>query len=161
MVKVAFLLSSAAFEDSDYIPVKFTCGGQDISPPLAWSGVPEKTKSLALIVDDPDATHGTFTHWIVYNIPPQSKGFAEALPRQGILIDGSRQGRNGVLSIGYMSPCPPPGKVHHYQFKLYALDQVLSLKAGAGNEQLLKVMNEHILARAEIVGLFEIKNWSS
>jgi Raf kinase inhibitor-like YbhB/YbcL family protein len=80
MVKMAFLLSSGAFEDGDYIPVKFTCRGQDISPPLAWSGVPEKTKSLALIIDDPDATHGTFTHWIVYNIPPQSKGFAEALP---------------------------------------------------------------------------------
>jgi Raf kinase inhibitor-like YbhB/YbcL family protein len=157
---LTFLLSSAVFEDGDYIPVKFTCRGQDISPPLAWSGVPEKTKSLALIVDDPDATHGTFTYWVVCNISPDGNELAEALPRQEQLVDGSLQGKNNILSIGYMGPCPPPGKVHHYHFKLYALDGVLSLKPGAVKAQLMKVMDEHVLASVETIGLFEVKNWN-
>ncbi len=158
---MSFLFFSSAFENGSYIPVKHTCKGQDVSPPLSWGGLPDKTRSLALVVDDPDAPRGVFTHWMVYNIPPAAKGLVEGVSRQGQLADGSLQGKNSASATGYMGPCPPPGRVHHYHFKLYALDQLLGLKAGASKEQVLNAMTGHILASAETVGLFEVKGWGS
>lgn len=155
---MALMLFSPVFENGGYIPTKYSCRGQDVSPPLLWHGVSEKAMSLVLIVDDPDAPRGVFTHWIVFNIPPSIPGLDENVPRSAQLPDGSRQGKNSAMSIGYMGPCPPPGKVHHYHFRLYVLDCLLGLKGGIFREQVLDAIAGHVQDTAEIVGLFEIKN---
>jgi len=154
-VEMTLTVSSSAFQEGDKIPTKYTCEGQDISPPLAWSEPPAGTKSLALIVDDPDAPGGAFTHWVLFNLPPQTTELAEAMPAQAELPSGARQGKTDFGRAGYGSPCPPPGRPHRYQFTVYALDQTLDLKAGASKGELLSAMSGHILAQGRLTGLYQ------
>lgn len=148
-------VSSSAFQDSDKIPAKYTCSAQDVSPPLSWSEPPSGARSFVLIVDHPDAPGGTFTHWIIFNIPSNSRGLPEAVPTQAQLSDGTTQGKNDFGRIGYGGPCPPPGRAARYQFTLYALDQSLDLKAGASQKQILDAMREHILAQGQLTGIYQ------
>jgi Raf kinase inhibitor-like YbhB/YbcL family protein len=128
----------------------------DISPPLAWDGVPEGTASLALIVHDPDAPGPRgFTHWVIFNLPADAGGLPEGIPCCERMENGTIQGRNDGGKTGYMGPSPPPGKVHHYHFTLYALNIPLNLSRGAGRQQALVVMQGHILDEADLVGLYK------
>ena len=136
------------------IPSHYTCDGDDVSPPLAWSGVPEGAKSLALIADDPDAPNGTWVHWVLYNLPAEVSELPEDVRRDQELANGARQGINDFRRIGYGGPCPPDGR-HRYFFKLYALDTILDLHPGASKTQLLQAMQGHVLAEAEVVGTYE------
>ena len=150
---MAFELTSTAFAPGEPIPPKYTCDGQDISPPLQWSDPPQGTQNLALICDDPDAPVGTWVHWVLYNLPAQARSLPEAVPSQAELSDGSRHGKNGWGRLDYGGPCPPSG-THRYFFKLYALDTVLDLEAGADKKQVLQAMEGHILAQAELMGVY-------
>ena len=140
-------LSSPAFENGEAIPVEYTCDGKNISPPLIISGVPENTKSLALIMEDPDAPLITFVHWLVWNIPPDTKEISKG---ENISYP---QGKNGFGKQRYGGPCPPFG-THRYFFKLYALDTVLDLKEGAKKKDLLKAMSGHIIEETELIGVY-------
>ena len=148
-------LSSIAFEEGDKIPVKYTCDGQYISPPLEWSEPPQQTQAFALIVDDPDAPIGVFTHWVIFNIPSDSHGLPEAVPTQAQLSSGASQGKSDFGRMGYGGPCPPPGRPHRYRFTLYALDQRLDLKAGVSKKQLVGAMQGHILAQGQLMGTYQ------
>lgn len=148
-------LSSIAFQDGERIPVKYTCEGQDISPPLMWSEPPPGTQSLALIVDDPDAPGGVFTHWVLFNILPDSRELPEAMPTQAQLPSGALQGKNDFGRVGYGGPCPPPGRPHRYCFTLYALDRVLGLKGGVSKKQVLDAMKGHILVQGKLTGIYQ------
>lgn len=150
---MSFMLESSAFTQGRPIPRNCTCDGQDISPPLGWSEPPRNTQSFALIVDDPDAPMGTFVHWVLYNIPATARSLAQGIPAAGRLPDGSRHGRNSWHQAGYGGPCPPGG-THRYFFRLYALDTVLNLAAGATKEQVLAAMRGHVLAEAELMGTY-------
>ncbi len=147
------VLASTAFKEGDAIPKQYGCKGADISPPLRWSGIPEKTKTFALIVDDPDAPMGTWVHWVIFNIPASVTGLPENVPAEESLPDGALQGKNDFKSFGYGGPCPPGG-THRYFFKLYALDTTLQLKAGCTKAELLKAMAGHILAEAQLMGRY-------
>ena len=151
--EMAFELTSTAFAPGEPIPRKYTCDGEDISPPLQWSDPPQGTQSFALIADDPDAPIGTWVHWVLYNLPAETRALPEAVPSDAELSDGSRHGQNGWRKLGYGGPCPPSG-THRYFFKLYALDTVLDLAAGASKEQVLKAMEGHILAQTELMGVY-------
>ena len=153
--KIEMEITSAAFQDGETIPTRHTCDGQDISPVLIWSGVPEGTQSFALIVDDPDAPGGTFTHWVIFNIPANTLELEEAIPTGPQLLSGALQGRNDFGRISYGGPCPPPGTPHHYHFVLYALDLTLDLPAGASKVQVLNAMQGHILGQAEVIGSYQ------
>ena len=146
-------LESSAFSHNGMIPPKYTCDRQDFSPPLKWDAPPTGTQSLALIVDDPDAPMGTFVHWVLYDLPPEITGLPEAVPNDATLAGGGTHGKNDFGKLGYGGPCPPSGK-HRYFFKLYALDRSLGLPSGATKEQLEAAMNGHILAAAELIGLY-------
>lgn len=146
-------LSSNTFNDSDLVPVKYTCQGLDVSPPLEISGIPEETESLALILVDPDAPSGKFVHWIVYNIPPEVTRLEENLEKTGRLANGILQGTNDFGQIGYSGPCPGKG-IHRYYFKLYALDTVLDLEPGVRETDLLKVLFHHNIAAANLKGRY-------
>ena len=148
-------LTSSAFADGGAIPTRYTGDGEDVSPPLAWSAVPPETKSLALIGDDPDAPGGTWVHWVIFNLPAETGELPEAVPPDEVLADGSRQGRNDFGHLGYRGPAPPPGRAHRYFFKLYALDTVLDLEAGATKAQLLAAMQGHILAAGQLMGRYK------
>jgi len=150
-----FKLTSSAFPAETTIPKKYSCDGQDISPPLAWSGAPAGAKSFALIMDDPDARPDTWVHWVLFDLPAATKSLPENLPKTNEVAGGARHGVNGEPKIGYEGPCPPPGPVHHYHFKLYALDGKLGLKAGATKADVEKAMKGHILGEADLVGLFK------
>ena len=149
-------ISSPAFKDKEPIPEKYTCDGDDISPPLVFNNVPVETKSLALIMDDPDAPMGTFVHWVVYDIKPDIREIPEDQPHSSTILDGAKQGKNDFLKIGYGGPCPPNGK-HRYFFKLYALDTMLDLDPGLTKEELLKYIQRHIIAQSILVGTYERK----
>jgi Raf kinase inhibitor-like YbhB/YbcL family protein len=151
--ETAFELTSTAFAHEEPIPQKYTCDGQDISPPLQWSDPPQGTQSLALICDDPDAPVGTWVHWVLYNLPAEARALPEAVPPQGELPDGSRHGQNSWRRLDYGGPCPPSG-THRYFFKLYALDTILDLEVGEGKKQILQAMEGHILAQAELMGVY-------
>jgi len=148
-------LTSAAFASGQSIPQKCTCDGSDISPPLAWAGAPADAKSFALVADDPDAPVGTWVHWVIYDLPPSANALAEDTPKSGSLPDGTKQGVNDFKNIGYGGPCPPPGKAHRYFFKIYALDAMLALKAGATKKELLKAMEGHVLAQGQLMGTYQ------
>lgn len=152
---MALSVTSTAFQGGDKIPDKYTCQGQDISPPLAWSEPPEGTQSFALIMDDPDAPGGVFTHWVIFNIPSNSRGLPEAIPIQAQLTTGALQGKNDFGRIGYGGPCPPPGRAHRYEFTLYALDQLLDLKAGVSKKQILDAIQGYVLAQGELTGMYQ------
>ncbi|HEY81752.1 MAG TPA: YbhB/YbcL family Raf kinase inhibitor-like protein [Dehalococcoidia bacterium] len=154
-VEMILSISSSAFEEGGKIPAKHTCEGQDISPALAWGEPPAGTQSFALIMDDPDAPGGVFTHWVLFNLPPISRNLPEGVPAQAQLPDGSFQGKNDFGKIGYGGPCPPPGRPHRYQFTLYALDQPLNLPAGASKKQVIQAMQGHILAQGRLTGTYQ------
>lgn len=144
---------SRAFEEYEMIPTKYTCQGQNVSPPLSFSDVPEEAKSLALILVDPDAPSGKFVHWVMFNIPPVTRELDENIEKVGKLEDGTLQGTNDFGRIGYGGPCPPYG-THRYYFKLYALDTLLNLKPGARENELLKVLFHHNIAEAHFMGKY-------
>jgi Raf kinase inhibitor-like YbhB/YbcL family protein len=144
-----FTLSSSAFAAGQPIPARHTCDGEDASPPLEWSNLPEGTRALALIVDDPDAPGGTFTHWLAWGLDPKA----------GVVAEGERapaQGRNDFDVAGYRGPCPPPGHgPHRYVFRLFALDAEPAVTPGAGREELEHASATSVLAVAELTGTYE------
>ncbi len=152
---MALSLSSIAFQGGERIPVKYTCEGQDVSPPLMWNEPPQGTQSLALILDDPDAPGGVFNHWVLFNILADSRELPEAMPTESQLSSGVLQGENDFGRIGYGGPCPPPGRTHRYCFTLYALDRALDLKAGVSKKQVLNAMQGHILAQGQLTGTYQ------
>ena len=147
-------VASTAFAAGETIPKKFTCDGPDLSPPLNWREAPAGTESFALIMDDPDAPVGTWVHWVLYNLPANTKELSEGVEKQDQLANGALQGRNDCRKMGYGGPCPPPGKPHRYYFKLYALDIVLKLKAGATKAELEQAMKGHIVGQGEAMGRY-------
>ncbi len=144
-----FALESSAFDHAQAIPERYTCDGEDLSPPLRWTNVPEQARSLALLVDDPDAPSGVFTHWVAWGLDPGAGGLGEgeAAPSEG---------RNDFGTAGYRGPCPPRGHGRHrYVFRLYALDSELELESGAGKSALEQAIEGRVVMTAELVGTFE------
>lgn len=148
-------VTSTAFSAGNSIPVKFTGQGNDISPDLAWSGAPTSIKSYVLICDDPDAPGGTWVHWTLWNIPPTATSLPEEIPSDAVLPDGSSQGVTSFGRHGYGGPMPPKGNAHHYYFRVYALDTMLSLPASASRAQLDEAMREHVLSRGQLMGTYQ------
>ncbi|HKA14367.1 MAG TPA: YbhB/YbcL family Raf kinase inhibitor-like protein [Myxococcota bacterium] len=146
-------LKSSAFADGTAIPSSYTCDGDDRSPPIAWSGVPARAKSLALIVDDPDAPNKTWVHWVVYDLPSSASELAEGAGA-GDLPAGAKQGVNDWSSPRYRGPCPPSGR-HRYVFKLYALDTVLPDLGAPSKPQLERAMKGHIVVEGRLTGTYE------
>jgi hypothetical protein len=153
-VPMKITVTSSAFKEGGMIPSKYTCDGDEISPPLDWSDVPAATKSLALISDDPDAPMGTWVHWVVFNMPPETKDLPENIPPEKELKNGAIQGINSSHRTGYGGPCPPSG-VHRYFFKVYALDVKLSLGPGAAKKDLEKAMSGHVLGEGQLMGRYK------
>jgi Raf kinase inhibitor-like YbhB/YbcL family protein len=151
---MSLTISSSAFSNGGTIPKKFTCDGPDVSPPLTWTEPAAETKSLALLVDDPDAPVGNWSHWTMWNLPVSSRGLPEAVSKEAPLSDGTEQGKNDFGKTGYNGPCPPPGKPHRYYFKLFALDTKLDLKAGSRKKELETAMKGHIVAQSEWMGTY-------
>lgn len=143
-------LTSSAFASNGAMPSEFTCDGADASPPLAISDVPKNAKSLALIMDDPDAPMGTFVHWVVWNIPPDTKEIKKSFEPSGV------QGKTGFGKLGYGGPCPPSG-THRYFFKLYALDTELNLPEGSTKKDLERAIQGHIIQQAQLMGTYKRK----
>lgn len=141
-------ITSSAFKEGENIPTKYTCDGENVSPPLAWSVAPPGTQSLALIADDPDAPGKTWVHWVAINIPASQNSLAEGDKSAGV------QGTNDFRKTGYGGPCPPKGNPHRYFFKLYALDVTLNLKPDAVKADLEKAMQGHILAQGQLMGKY-------
>ena len=155
---MALNIISNAFEHDDAIPARYTCDGDDISPPLQWGDLPEGTKSLALIVDDPDAPDPaapkmTWVHWVLYNLPPSSDGLVEAVASKA-LPSGTLQGLNDWGRTGYGGPCPPVGR-HRYFHKLYALDLVLPDLGKPSKAELEHAMDGHVLEQSELIGTYQ------
>ena len=155
VMETDFVITSSAFADGSEIPVKYSCHGQNVSPPLDWSQGPSGTASLALIVEDLDAPIKDFTHWVIFNLPPDVHGLPEAVPKDDELPTGALQGKGGTGKIGYFGPCPPKGSPHRYRFTLYALDTSLDLTAGATKAQVLQAMEGHILAQSQLIGVYQ------
>lgn len=144
-----FALESSAFEHAQPIPNRYTCDGDDVSPPLGWANVPEEARSLALLVDDSDAPRGVFTHWVAWGLDPGTGGLGEGEAGPG-------EARNDFGTAGYRGPCPPPGHgPHRYVFRLYALDRNLELDPGAGKPELEQAIEGHVLTTAELIGTYE------
>jgi len=157
---MSLTLTSTAFSEGEEIPTRYTCEGEDISPDLAWAGLPESTGSLVLIVDDPDAPDPkaprmVWDHWLLYNLPPDSAGLAVGVRPQA-LPGGTLEGRNSWGRTGYGGPCPPIGR-HRYFHILYALDVILPDLGHPTKDQLLSVIEGHILAQTELVGTYQKK----
>lgn len=152
---MAFSLTSTILSNGEAIPARFTCDGADVSPALDWSGAPTGTKTFTLIVDDPDAKG--WAHWVLYDLPASATALPENVAKTDTLADlgGARQGMTDFRRVGYGGPCPPPGRPHHYHFKLYALDTALGLPAGAGKQDVERAMQGHILSIARLMGTYE------
>ena len=147
-------LTSSAIQPGQPIPVRYSCDGKNISPQIAWGDVPRGTKSLAIILHDPDAPKpGGFTHWVVYNIPPETNRIEEHIPQQARIESVGMQGNNDAGRIGYTGPCPPSG-THRYVFRLFALDQMLDLEPGSSPEEVQAALEGHIIERAELMGTY-------
>ena len=151
-------LQSPAFADGGAIPKVYTCDGKDVSPPLEWSGVPDAARSLALIVEDPDAPRGTWTHWVIFNVPASVGGLGEGVPaheRVTVAAGGETalQGQNDFKKTGYGGPCPPSG-THRYIFRLFALDAELGLGPKATRQELLRSIKGHVLAEGKLTGRY-------
>lgn len=144
-------ITSPAFGNGDEIPRKHACDGDDVPPMLEWTDVPDGVRSFALIVEDPDAPAGTFAHWIVYDLPPDTT----QLPEAAVLPAGAQLGRNHFGKDAYNGPCPPPGKPHRYYFRLYALDDTLGLEKGVSTADVRRAMQGHVLAEAEMMGTYQ------
>ncbi len=155
---MALSLTSPAFEPNAHIPERYTCDGKDISPPLEWDGVPDAAKALVLIVDDPDAPDPaapkmTWVHWVLYNLPAESRGLDEGVDSRE-LPAGTREGVNDWRRTGYGGPCPPIGR-HRYFHKLYALDVELPDMGEATKRDLERAMADHVIDRAELIGTYQ------
>jgi Raf kinase inhibitor-like YbhB/YbcL family protein len=149
-------LSSTAFKDGQPIPADYTCDGKNISPQLKWSGAPEQTQSLALIVDDPDAQGGVWMHWILFNLSPDAPDIAEDFAKAAS-ASTAKQGTNDFKKPGYAGPCPPAGKTHRYFFRILALDTALNLPQGATRKDVDAAMAKHILAVGQLMGTYQRK----
>jgi hypothetical protein len=147
-------LTSAAFDQGQPIPPVYTADGLNKSPPLKWSEPPGGTKALALVCEDPDAPKGTFTHWVAFNIPSESREVGEDLPKEQKLANGTIQGKNDMGQIGWAGPAPPRGKPHHYQFDLFALDTSLGLQPGVSAKDLKAAISGHVLAEGRLTGMY-------
>ncbi len=146
-VNTTLIIESPAFKQNGIIPMEYTCNGINVNPPLIIRNLPENTRSLTIIVDDPDAPGGTFNHWIMWNIPPKER-----------ILEGDIsgiQGMNSIREYKYYGPCPPSGNAHHYHFKIYALDKKLEIEQRNDKRILLKAMEDHIVAFGELVGLYK------
>lgn len=148
-------LTSPAFTDGGEIPKKHTCEGQNVSPALSWADVPEGVRSFALIVDDPDAPMGTFVHWLLYDVPANTRALSESVTQGPSALAGAKQGKNGFGRLGYDGPCPPGGPAHRYYFALYALDGPLGLSPGAGRADVERAMSGRIIASAVVRGRYK------
>ena len=148
------VVKSPAFEDGQSIPRQYTADGADVSPPLTWSGVPEGTRSLVVLCEDPDAPRGTWTHWVLFDLAADARELAEATPRQATLAGGAAQGTNDFGKVGYGGPAPPPGKPHRYYFKVTALDTRLGLAAGAKRQEVQRAMEGHVLGEGWLMGRY-------
>ena len=148
---MAFSLTSTAFRQQESIPTKYTCDGENISPPLAWSKPPKNTLSFVLIVDDPDAPNGTWTHWILYNVPAATTQLPENFPNSN---SAAMQGLNSYHQSKYDGPCPPANSGHTYHFQLYALDTVLTLPAGAARVDVTQQMQSHIIDKVDLTAVY-------
>ncbi len=146
-------LTSSAFKEGEAIPRAYTCDGVNISPPLEWTGVPKTARTIAIVVDDPDAPGGNWVHWVLYNLPADNIGLIENLPFTENLKAGGFQGKNDFGKIGFGGPCPPTG-THRYFFRIYALESELFLKAGATKAELLKAMEGHIVLQGQLMGTY-------
>ena len=147
-------ITSSAFADGELIPSEYTCDGRNVSPPISLDGVPQSAESIAIICDDPDAPSKTWVHWVVFNLPVDTKELEEDVPANSTLPNGAKQGETDFGRIGYGGPCPPSG-THRYFFKAYALDTMLELSAGATKEQLLDAMAGHIIAEGQLIGKYK------
>jgi Raf kinase inhibitor-like YbhB/YbcL family protein len=152
---MSFQLTSTDFEQGRPISRRFTGEGENVSPTLKWTAPPAGTKSLALLCEDPDAPRGTFTHWIAFDIPIESRELGTGILAEATLPNGMSQGKNGFGKLGYGGPKPPPGKPHRYFFKLFALDAKPNLKAGCGRDEFLQALQGHVLGEAQLMGTFE------
>jgi Raf kinase inhibitor-like YbhB/YbcL family protein len=149
-----FEMQSSAFADEAEIPARYTCDGEDISPSLFWEEPPEGTEAFMLIVDDPDAPSGTFTHWVYYDIPGDSRSLPENVPQADEPPSGGTQGENSAGETGYSGPCPPSGPAHHYVFTLTALDAELDLPPGASKAEALEAGHNAALGEAKLTGTY-------
>ena len=146
-------IRSPVLHEGGSIPARYTCDGEDVSPPLEWSGVPKGANTLALTCDDPDAPSGLWVHWVVFDLPPSVTGLPEGVPPTPEISGGGRQGKNDFRKIGYGGPCPPSG-THRYVFTLYALDSPSGLPAGATRQDLLAATKNHVLGQATLTGTY-------
>ena len=151
---MAITITSTAITDGGMIPKDYTCDGRDISPPMAWAGVPEGAKSLAIICDDPDAPVGTWVHWVLFNIPATANELPQDMRPDKVLQNGAKHGINDFRKLGYGGPFPPGG-THRYYFKIYALDNELPQEPGITKAELLKAMKGHILAEGQLMGKYK------
>ena len=143
-------IKSPAFKNMEYLPVKFTGDGEGVNPTLIFENIPPNAKCLVLIMDDPDTSHGTFNHWLMFNIPPKTKGIKEnSTPA------GAAMGKNSIGKSDYVPPSPPAGKPHRYIFKLYALDRMLLLKEGASKDSIELAMQGHVISQTNLTGLYK------
>lgn len=149
---MTFRLTSTAFEEGQHIPIDFTGHGQDRSPAMKWTDPPQGTAAYALICADPDAPRGIFTHWLVYNLPAESRELSEGISHREGYPNGTLQGTNDFGRVGYNGPKPPKGQTHRYIFTLYALDCTLDLPAGARREELLRALEGRVRAEAQLTG---------
>jgi Raf kinase inhibitor-like YbhB/YbcL family protein len=151
---ISFSLRSAVFKDEGKIPKKYTCDGEDVSPPLSWSGVPDGTKSYVVIMEDPDAPGGVFTHWVLYDLPASLTNLSEGVEKK-VDLKGPKQGVNDFGRVGYGGPCPPEGSTHRYIFRLYALDTPgLNLKGESTKEEVLKIIKNQVLSETSLTGIY-------
>jgi Raf kinase inhibitor-like YbhB/YbcL family protein len=147
-------LTSAVFREGESIPKTHTGDGKDISPPLQWATLPEGTRSVALLCEDPDAPRGIWVHWVLFNWPADQRAMEEGVPTEQTLPNGAKQGKNDFGQIGYGGPAPPRGKPHRYFFKLFALDRTLDLQPGATRDEVLAAMQGHVLAEGQLMGKY-------
>ena len=149
-------LTSPDIKDGEPVPEMYTGDGDDVSPPLEWSAPPGGTESFAVIMDDPDAPGGTFTHWVVFNLPPWVKNLEAGRPNTPALDNGATQAKNDFGRFGYGGPAPPSG-THRYVFRVYAVNRMLTLGPGASKAEVLAAMAEHVLAEGELIGIYSAK----
>ncbi len=146
-------IKSSAFEEGELIPEKYTCDGEDVSPPLSWTPPPKETKSIVLICDDPDAPMGTWVHWVLFGLSPDTLELPEGISHEKEVLGGAKHGLNDFRRYGYGGPCPPGG-THRYFFKLYAVDTQVGLNAGATKDEVLNALKGHILAEGNLMGRY-------
>ena len=154
---MTFTISSPAFEEGFKIPTVHTCDGDNISPPLWWEGEPKETVSFAFILEDPDAPNGTFTHWLLYNLPPSCHELEKIIPIRKKLENGAIQAKNDFGKIGYGGPCPPKGEEHRYFFRIFALKKKLPPESIQNGTEFYKALNGLIIDKAEYMGTYSKK----